>query len=103
MRHVQHDNYPAEELRFYPDFVQQYSVTKHLNASMARHGDEWLSFSGFVECLCRVTFCFLNTYGNNAQQTSPSHPGLQDGVAAKVEVRKARDGGEQWVCKESMA
>ncbi|CAJ1400263.1 unnamed protein product [Effrenium voratum] len=64
--------YMLKELRFYPDFVQQYSVTKHLNASMARHGDEWLSFSGFVECLCRVTFCFLNTYGNNAQQTSPS-------------------------------
>eukprot|EP00434_Breviolum_minutum_P020640 symbB.v1.2.018198.t1/scaffold1442.1/size120416/8 len=61
-----------KELRFFPDFVQHYSLKKHLNATEARYGEEELGFPAFVETLCRICFCFLNIYGNSAQQSAAS-------------------------------
>ena len=50
-----------EEMRFFPDFVQQYSLKKHCNATEARYGiEEGLCFAAFVETMCRICFCSLS-------------------------------------------
>lgn len=61
-----------KELRFFPDFCQRYSLKKHLNATEARYSEAELGFAPFVETLCRICFCFLNIYGNTAQQLAAS-------------------------------
>ena len=48
-----------QELRFFPDFCQRYSLKKHLNATEARYGEAELGFAPFVETLCRICFCRL--------------------------------------------
>ncbi|CAE8653131.1 unnamed protein product, partial [Polarella glacialis] len=59
-----------QELHFFPELVQTYSLQKHLAISQARAGSEQLNFETFVEILCRIAFVHLCIYGNSAQQAS---------------------------------
>eukprot|EP00931_Biecheleriopsis_adriatica_P090441 TRINITY_DN64420_c0_g1_i1.p1 TRINITY_DN64420_c0_g1~~TRINITY_DN64420_c0_g1_i1.p1 ORF type:complete len:813 (+),score=163.31 TRINITY_DN64420_c0_g1_i1:32-2470(+) len=60
-----------KELRFFPDFVQSFSLERHMFLNEQRHATSYLNFNIFVESLCRISFCYLATYGNIAQQAMP--------------------------------
>jgi len=60
------------ELRFYPDFVQNFALQRHVFFTQARHNCDDLCFNAFVECLCRITFVYLNAYGNSQQKVAPT-------------------------------
>lgn len=63
-----------DEIRFFPDFVQTYGLQRNLEISQSRCEDheDGLTFSAFVECLVRICFLYLGTYGNSAQQAASS-------------------------------
>jgi len=60
------------ELRFYPDFVQNFALARHIFFTQVRHNCDNLGFSAFVECLCRIAFVYLAAYGNSQQQAAPA-------------------------------
>merc|ERR1712060_260412 len=53
-----------------------HSLKQHLQSSLSRHGEDGasgkLSFSAYVETLCRVAFVHLSVYGNSVQLVVPS-------------------------------
>eukprot|EP00440_Ansanella_granifera_P043166 gb/GFBE01046796.1/.p1 GENE.gb/GFBE01046796.1/~~gb/GFBE01046796.1/.p1 ORF type:complete len:775 (+),score=165.29 gb/GFBE01046796.1/:1-2325(+) len=59
-----------KDLKFFPEFVQTFSLDRHISTTQTRHNAENLSFNAFVETLCRIAFCYLIAYGNIAQQAS---------------------------------
>lgn len=61
-----------QDFKFFPTIVQRHSAQRHMEISMNRRGHTSLSYSGFIESLCRITFVYLSTYGNPVQQTAPS-------------------------------
>lgn len=63
-----------DDIRFFPDFVQTYGLQRNLEISQSRCEDDedGLTFSAFVECLVRICFLYLGTYGNSAQQAASS-------------------------------
>eukprot|EP00933_Yihiella_yeosuensis_P025559 TRINITY_DN19817_c1_g1_i1.p1 TRINITY_DN19817_c1_g1~~TRINITY_DN19817_c1_g1_i1.p1 ORF type:complete len:750 (-),score=111.17 TRINITY_DN19817_c1_g1_i1:225-2474(-) len=60
------------DIRFFPQFVQTHSLQRHLGISQERCGEEDLDFEAFVECLVRIGYVFLITYGNIKQQAAPA-------------------------------
>lgn len=75
-----------KELRFFPDFVQSFSLDRHFFLNQQRHQTSMINFSVFVETLCRISFCWLSTYGNIAQQAmSPKYKMLW--MLAMIEAR----------------
>merc|ERR1712232_1059181 len=59
-------------LRIFPEFVQTHSMQQHVDLSLSRRGITELTYAAFVECLCRIAFIYLCTYGNGVQQAAPS-------------------------------
>merc|ERR1712217_83860 len=63
-----------KDLGFFPDIVQIHSLKQHLHHSLTRHPHSLgqLTFSAFLECLCRIVFVYLSIYGNSVQLPAPS-------------------------------
>merc|ERR1712232_1096496 len=59
-------------LRIFPEFVQTHSMQQHVELSLSRRGISELTYAAFVECLCRIAFIYLLTFGNGVQQVAPS-------------------------------
>merc|ERR1711957_617000 len=64
------------ELKFFPEIIQVHSLNQHIQSSMTRHGCDVdtgrLTFSAFLECICRIAFVYLSVYGNSVQLVAPS-------------------------------
>jgi len=55
---------------FFPSICQTHSANQHIQLSLSRRGSEFFSYACFIECLCRLSFVYLSTYGNSVQQNA---------------------------------
>lgn len=64
-----------QDLHLFPSFVQSFSLSRHISITQDRRvlaDSQGLDYDSFVEVLCRIAFVYLNTYGNNFQQSACS-------------------------------
>lgn len=61
-----------KDFGIYPAMVQQHTAELHIRQTLRRRGTSKLTFTAFVETLCRIAFVYLSIYGNGVQQMSTS-------------------------------